>query len=121
VTQTPDAESFLPLTTPELHVLLALGREARHGYGMMQSLEEKTGGADALLPGTLYTTLSRMVKRGLLEELPDAPPGAGTRADARRRYYRASDLGLAVARAESARLARLLGVAQESDLAPEAP
>lgn len=111
-----DPESFLPLTTPEYHVLLALGDEALHGYGMMQALEEKTGGRDALLPGTLYTTLARMVARGLLEELAEPPePGA----DARRRYYRATPLGVAVARAESARLTRLLRVAAAARLVPE--
>lgn len=112
----PDPLTFLPLTTPEFHVLLALGRDALHGYGMMHALEQKTGGADILLPGTLYTTLARMVERGLLEEL-DRP--ADPQADARRRYYRATRLGLAVGRAESARLARLLSVAQASALAPE--
>ncbi|GMV06654.1 MAG: PadR family transcriptional regulator [Gemmatimonadota bacterium] len=111
-----DPESFLPLTAPEYHVLLALGDEALHGYGMMQALEEKTGGRDALLPGTLYTTLARMVARGLLEELAEPPePGA----DARRRYYRATPLGVAVARAESARLTRLLRVAAAARLVPE--
>lgn len=111
----PDPQTFLPLTTPEFHVLLALGDEALHGYAMMQSLEEKTGGQDALLPGTLYTTLARMVRQGLLEELAEPPePGA----DARRRYYRVTELGRAVARAETARLARLIRVAEAEKLAP---
>lgn len=110
-----DPETFLPLTTAEFHVLLALGDRALHGYGMMQALEEKTGGRDSLLPGSLYTTLSRMVEKGLLEELPEPPDPD---ADRRRRYYRSTDLGLAVARAESARLARLLSVAEASSLAP---
>lgn len=118
MTRTPDPETFLPLTAPEYHVLLALGRDALHGYGMMRALEERTGGADVLLPGTLYTTLARMVEKRLLEEL-DRPPVP--EADARRRYYRATPLGLAVGRAESARLARLLRVAQAADLAPGAP
>jgi DNA-binding PadR family transcriptional regulator len=111
-----DPETFLPLTTPEYHVLLALGDQALHGYGMMQALEAKTGGRDALLPGTLYTTLARMVGHGLLEELPEPPePGA----DARRRYYRVTPLGRAVARAETERLSRLVRVAEAERLAPE--
>lgn len=114
----PDPESFLPLTPPEFHVLLALGDEALHGYGMMRSLEEKTGGRDALLPGTLYATLARMVARGLLEALAEAPEDG---ADARRRYYRATPLGRAVARAEAARLTRLLAVAAASRLVPDTP
>lgn len=113
----PDPETFLPLTPPEYHVLLALGDKALHGYGMMRSLEEKTGGRDTLLPGTLYATLARMVARRLLEELHEPPePGA----DARRRYYRATSLGLAVARAETARMTRLLQVAAGARLVPGA-
>lgn len=111
-----DPETFLPLTAAEYHVLLALGNDALHGYGMMQALEDKTDGRDALLPGSLYTTLARMVEKGLLEELSEPPDPD---ADRRRRYYRASALGLAVARAESARLARLLSVAEAANLAPE--
>jgi DNA-binding PadR family transcriptional regulator len=113
----PDPETFLPLTAPEYHVLLALGGRALHGYAMMQTLEEKTDGRDALLPGTLYATLARMVARGLLEEL-DEPPEPD--ADRRRRYYRVTPLGRDVARAESARLRRLLRVAEGVNLAPEA-
>ena len=111
----PDPETFLPLTAPEFYVLLALGEQALHGYGMMRSLEEKTGGKDELLPGTLYATLARMVGRGLLEELPE-PPDPG--ADSRRRYYRATALGLSVARAESARYTRLLQIAAAARLIP---
>lgn len=112
---TPDAASFLPLTAPEYHVLLALGDQALHGYAMMQALDAKTGGREALLPGTLYTTVARMVDRGLLEELAEPPDPA---ADRRRRYYRVSALGRAVARAESGRLRRLLAVAERESLVP---
>jgi DNA-binding PadR family transcriptional regulator len=112
-----DPETFLPLTAPEYHVLLALGEQALHGYAMMQALDEKTGGRDALLPGTLYATLARMVSRGMIAEL-DEPPEPG--ADRRRRYYRVTALGRDVARAESARLLRLLRVAEGENLAPEA-
>ena len=110
------AEAFLPLTPPEYHVLLALGNRALHGYAMMQALEDKTRGKDSLLPGTLYATLARMVERGLLEAL-EQPPEPGS--DARRRYYRVTELGRAVAKAESARLRRLLAVAEQEHLVPE--
>lgn len=113
----PDPDTFLPLTPPEYHVLLALGDRALHGYAMMQALDEKTDGRDALLPGTLYATLARMVARGLLSEL-DEPPEPD--ADRRRRYYRVTPLGRDVALAESARLRRLLRVAEGENLAQEA-
>ena len=75
-------------------------------------------GRDTLLPGTLYATLARMVDRGLLEGLEEPPD---PEADARRRYYRVTPLGREVARAESARLRRLLAVAESERLAADGP
>lgn len=100
-------DSHLPLTATAYHVLLALGDRAMHGYAMMQAIEAKTEGRDRLLPGSLYATIARMVGEGLLEE-SEPPP----EADRRRRYYRVTSLGRSVARAESARLARLLEIAR---------
>lgn len=117
-TSRPDPSSHLPLAPSVYNVLLALGERTLHGYGMIQAFEEMTGGAETLLPGTLYATISRMVDEGLLEETarpPDAEPSGGPR----RRYYRATPQGRAVARAESERLARLLDVARAQSLAPE--
>lgn len=114
----PDPATFLPLSPPVFHVLLALGDGPLHGYGIMQGFEERTGGRETLLPGTLYATLARMLEGGLVEELPEPPePGA----DRRRRYYRLTELGRAVGRAEAERLAMLLGMARRVKLAPEAP
>jgi DNA-binding PadR family transcriptional regulator len=110
-----DAEGLLPLSPAVYHVLLALGDDVLHGYAMMQSFEELTGGAEQLLPGTLYATLARMVETGLLEEA--APPDPG--ADARRRYYRVTDFGRAVKGAETARMARLVDVASGRRLAEQ--
>ena len=101
-------DELLPLSPPVYHVLLALGEDALHGYAMMQSFEELTGGAEQLLPGTLYATLARMVETGLIEETEPADAGA----DARRRYYRATGFGRRVAAAETARMARLVEVAR---------
>ena len=56
-----DPGDLLPLSTPVFHILLALGQESLHGYGIMQAIESKTGGAATVLPGTLYTTLNRML------------------------------------------------------------
>jgi DNA-binding PadR family transcriptional regulator len=103
----PDLREVLPLSPPVYHVLLALGEAARHGYAIMQAFERQTGGEEQLLPGTLYATLARMVESGLIEETE--PPVSGV--DERRRYYRVTAWGRAVARAESARLRRLLAVA----------
>lgn len=107
---TTDVADQLPLGTPVLHILLALGHERRHGYGIMLAIEEKSGGAATILPGTLYTTLNRMVKGGLIEEA-DAPADAPD-DDRRRSYYRTTGFGLQVLEAETQRLATLVRIAE---------
>jgi DNA-binding PadR family transcriptional regulator len=109
----PQPEDWLPLTPAVFSVLLALGHEAMHGYAMMQELERRTGGREVLLPGSLYATLARMVVDGLVEEVT-APRGA----DRRRRYYRLTALGCAVASAEATRMRRLVALAEDQDLLP---
>ncbi len=101
------AAEFMPLGVPVFHILLALGREIRHGYGILEAIDEKTDGEAVILPGTLYVTMNRMLDDGLIEPA-DRPKGA----DARRRYYRVTPLGHAVVAAEARRLEVLLGVAR---------
>ena len=100
----------LPLGTPVLHILLALGHERRHGYGIMLAIEEKSDGEATILPGTLYTTLNRMERAGLVEQA-DAPADA-PQDDRRRSYYRATEFGLQVLEAETRRLATLVRIAE---------
>lgn len=100
-------DDFLPLGTPVLHTLLALGAERLHGLGIIEAISTKTEGRAQILPGTLYVTLNRMLDDGLITEVK-RPEGA----DARRRYYAMTDLGHAVLAAESERLAVLLDVAR---------
>ncbi len=91
-------------------MLLALADgELLHGYAIMQAVSEMTHGRGTILPGTLYAALARMVDEGLvdLREGPDDDPSGGPR----RRYYRRTSFGRAVARAESERLRALLDVA----------
>lgn len=111
---TRDPRELLPLSNPMYYVLLALGDEALHGYGIMQAFEADTDGEETLLPGTLYATIARMVEAGLIEELPEPPEDS---TDRRRRYYRATSFGREVARLESERLARLLELARRQGLA----
>lgn len=105
-----EIEALLPLSTPVLHILLALGHQRLHGYAIMQAIQEKTGGAATILPGTLYTTLNRMLADGLIEEA-SAPQGAPG-DDRRRRYYRMTRFGEDVVTAEAERMALLLRVAR---------
>jgi DNA-binding PadR family transcriptional regulator len=95
-------ERFLPLTAVVFEILLSLADGERHGYDVMQDVERRTGGQIVLHAGTLYRALSRLLDQGLIEELDERPDPGG---DERRRYYRLTPLGRAVARAEAARLA----------------
>lgn len=99
-------ESPHGLVGPSLHIMLALGAESMHGYAIMQSIVERSGGQIRILPGTLYSTLKKLVADGLVEECE--PPARVDSEDARRRYYRVTKLGRAAAREQTDRLALLV-------------
>jgi DNA-binding PadR family transcriptional regulator len=103
-------EEFLPLTPAVFHILLALADGERHGYGIMRDIAERTQGSVRMGPGTLYGTIQRMLADGLIVVADERPDPAHD--DERRRYYRLSDLGLRVTRAEALRLERLVHLAQ---------
>ncbi len=98
-----------PLTPLTYHILLALADGDRHGYGIIREIEEKLGEAASPSTGALYLALQRMEDTGLVEESSHRPEPEED--DARRRYYRMTAIGRAAARAESERLASLVGVA----------
>jgi DNA-binding PadR family transcriptional regulator len=112
-----DAQTFLPLPPAAFHILLALADEDRHGYAIIQDVANRTGGAIRLSAGTLYRTIQRMLEDGLIVEPRERP--APEDDDERRRYYRLSPLGQAVAKAEARRLADLVRMARARGLAPE--
>ena len=99
-----------PLSPPVYHVLLALGPDVLHGYGIMQRFSALTGGAEELLPGTLYATLSRMLESGLID--PARAPRGEESNGPPRRHYRVTPKGRAAAQAETERLRRLVSVAK---------
>lgn len=102
----PDA--FLPLTPVAFEILLALADGERHGYSILQEVESRSEGAVSLHAGTLYRALARLLESELIEEL-DAPD---PNDDERRRYYRLTSRGIAVARAEVGRLEGQLAAAR---------
>lgn len=111
-----DVDALLPLPPATFHILLSLAREERHGYAIMQDLEARTGGALRLSAGTLYRSIQRMLEQGLIIESRRRP--ATALDDPRRRYYRITPLGNAVARAETRRLSQLVRLARASGLVP---
>ena len=113
----PSPESLLPLPQAFFHILVALAGNELHGYGIMQDVAGRTGGKLRLGPGTLYGSLKRMLQAGLIVETDERPdPGSD---DERRRYYRMTDFGRAVAAAETERCAALVSQARARKLAPK--
>ncbi len=111
-------EEFLPLTSAMFHILLALADRERHGYHIMQEIEERTEGSVRLGPGTLYGSMKRMLADGLVEETDERPDPELD--DERRRYYRLTDFGYRVASAEAERLASLVKSARSKKLLSKA-
>ena len=109
-------EDFLPLQPAVFHILMALAEDDRHGYAIIQNVAERTGGGVRLSAGTLYRSIQRMLEEGLLVEIDDRPDPEED--DERRRYYRITSFGLAVARAEVRRLMQLVRHAQARGLSP---
>ena len=95
-----------PLPAASLHLVLALLDGENHGYALMRKVEELSGGAVRMGPGTLYGTLNRLLAEGLIVETTDTVIHT---ANERRRYYRLTGEGERVARAELARLRDLVG------------
>jgi len=84
---TRDPAELIPLKHSTYQVLLALGDgEAMHGYAIMQAVSAMTEGREAILPGTLYAALARMVDEGLVTE--STPKGDASGGPARRYYQR---------------------------------
>ncbi|HEX5436435.1 MAG TPA: helix-turn-helix transcriptional regulator [Gemmatimonadaceae bacterium] len=108
--QSPAA--LLPLSRDALVILLALGDQPRHGYGIMRDVEARSQGEVILQTGALYRALKRLLAEGLIEEC-HAPSEADS-ADARRRYYRRTRFGAAVLDAEVERMARLVRAARRA-------
>jgi DNA-binding PadR family transcriptional regulator len=112
------ADAFLPLTPVAFEVLLALAEQSRHGYSILLEVEARSGGTVTLHAGTLYRALARLLEQDLIEEL-DAPVVGPGHDDERRRYYGITARGVAVARAEIARLESQLASARSRRLLQE--
>ncbi len=107
-------DRFLPLTPVAFEILLALADGERHGYTIMREVARRSDDAVTLHPGTLYRALARLLESGLIGELDDRPDPETD--DERRRYYRLTDLGIAVARAEVERMVSQIDAARARKL-----
>ena len=94
---------YVPMTETAFYILLCL-KTSTHGYGIVQTVERLTEGAIKLAPGTMYGSLSKMEKDGLIRFV---------REEEKRKIYEITDLGREVLQTEIARIERLYRIAQE--------
>ena len=106
------SEASLPLTPISFEILLALAGGDRHGYAILQIVEQRLTGVLPMRTGTIYRALARLLDEGLIER------AAGDDRDDRRRNYRLTALGRKTARAEAERLADQVAAARSQRLLP---
>ena len=102
--QTTLATKYLPMTETAYCILLSL-KEARHGYGIMQFVEETTKGRIKIGPGTMYGTLSKLENEQLIVQ---------EREEDRKKIYKLSEKGLMVLALEVKRLMELVEIGQRA-------
>ena len=111
-------ESYLPLTPAMFHVLLSLADGEKHGYVISKEIARRTNNEVRLSAGTLYGIIKRLLEDGFIEESDERPDFSLD--DERRRYYRMTKQGMALAEAEAERLERVLAMARAKHvLGPE--
>lgn len=109
-----EPEKLLPLRPSVFHILLALSDGDLHGYGIMQEVADHTAGQIKLGPGTLYGAIKRLLADHLIVEVDERPDPELD--DERRRYYRLTDFGQKVLKAEVQRISNMVSVAQRKRL-----
>lgn len=88
---------YVPMTETGFYILFCL-REPQHGYGIGLQVKQMTGGAVTISPGTMYGTLSKMEKDGLIRF---------AREEEKRKLYVITPLGQEVLDLEICRIERL--------------
>jgi len=113
-TEIPDSvRELLPLSPAVFYILFALSEGEKHGYAIMKEAETISGGQFTMGPGTLYTTIQRLLELGLIEE-----PSTPSNSERRRRCYRLARSGRQVLEAELNRMETLVRSAQRRKLVP---
>ena len=94
---------YVPMTETGFYILFCLQKE-NHGYGIVQRVEKLTNGEIVLAPGTMYGSLSKMEKDGLIHFV---------REEEKRKLYVITDIGKEVLDLELKRIKRLYNSIQE--------
>ncbi len=88
---------YVPMTESGFYILFCL-QEPQHGYGISQQVKRLTGGAVSIGAGTMYGTLSKMEKDGLI---------CFHSEEEKRKLYRITALGREILETELKRIERL--------------
>ncbi|EGD39391.1 MULTISPECIES: PadR family transcriptional regulator [Streptococcus] len=88
---------YVPMTETGFYILFCLQKE-RHGYSITQKVKELTEGQLSISPGTMYGTLAKMEKDGLI---------AFVREEEKRKLYSITELGKQILELEIQRIERL--------------
>lgn len=94
---------YVPMTETGFYILLCL-QNPNHGYGIVQKVEQMTEGEIRLAPGTMYGSLSKMEKDGLIRFVKE---------EEKRKIYEITELGREVLQLEKRRIERLYRNAKE--------
>ena len=101
-----------PLSPVVLAILLSLAGGEKHGYLIMKDARSPQGGGVRLGPGTLYGSLDRMMRDGLVVE-------SGVSDDERRRFYKLTAQGRRALASELGRLEAAMKSARRLGLLPQ--
>ena len=111
-----DLRNLLPLTPAVFFVLFALADGEKHGYAIMQMVSTLSENKVRMGPGTLYTTIQRLLNLSLIEET--AGLGSTAEHESRRRYYRLTRTGKLLLEAEIDRMESVVRRARRKKLTP---
>ncbi|MBE5852319.1 MAG: PadR family transcriptional regulator [Lachnospiraceae bacterium] len=93
---------YVPMTETGFYILYCL-QEPNHGYGIVQMVDKLTDGEIRLAPGTMYGSLSKMEKDGLIRFVKE---------EDKRKIYVITGLGIEVLELELKRIKRLYKTVQ---------
>src|SRR5260370_5339798 len=114
---TDDLQHLLPLTSAVFFILFALADGEKHGYAIMQTASQMSDNQFRMGPGTLYSTIQRLLDLDLIEET-EVVGGQSDHED-RRRNYKLTRTGKAILAADISRMEYLVRLARGKKLVPQ--
>lgn len=107
----PSTDEASTLTPLMFQILLALSEGQRHGYAVMQEIEDRTDGAFTIGAGSLYRAIKQLVDASLIAEVKPK-----TIVHRQRRYYRLTPAGRRRAAAEARVFGGMVAWAEDARL-----